>query len=190
MARQKEFDREVVLERAMEAFWEQGYEATSVQDLVTSMGINRGSLYDTFGDKHKLYLEALDHYCQKNVRAMFNCLASAGSAKTIIEEFLYSFVVDPTQSSKGCLMTNTAVELGSHDADSRQRVLANYLWIEETFYQALIRGETQGEIAPGRDLRTLAQYLTSNLQGLRVMAKVDQDPEKIKCILGVILSVL
>ena len=62
MARTKCFNRDEALEKAMQAFWAKGYEATSVQDLVDCMGINRGSLYDTFGDKHQLFLEALDQY--------------------------------------------------------------------------------------------------------------------------------
>ena len=75
MARRKEFDRDEALHKAMEVFWSRGYEATSVGDLVEHMGINRQSLYDTFGDKHSLYLAALDRYREVEGRKLFELLS-------------------------------------------------------------------------------------------------------------------
>ena len=81
MARQKEFHRGEVLHKAMEVFWTRGYEAASIQDLVKHMGINRQSMYDTFGDKHSLFLEALDHYREIQSRKVFEVLERPGSMK-------------------------------------------------------------------------------------------------------------
>src|ERR1700730_2144482 len=78
MARQKEFDRDEVLHKAMEVFWSRGYEASSIQDLVKRMGINRQSLYDTFGDKHTLYLQALDRYREVEGRKIVELLEQPG----------------------------------------------------------------------------------------------------------------
>ncbi|MFA9412981.1 MAG: TetR/AcrR family transcriptional regulator, partial [Deltaproteobacteria bacterium] len=75
MARAKEFDREVVLERAMEFFWAQGYEAASMRELLDTMDIGRQSLYDTFGDKHSLFLASLQHYYEKGMRTVVAQLA-------------------------------------------------------------------------------------------------------------------
>ena len=74
MARQKEFDRDEVLHKAMEVFWMRGYEGTSIQDLVKYMGINRQSIYDTFGDKHTLFLQSLDRYREIQSRKVFDVL--------------------------------------------------------------------------------------------------------------------
>jgi TetR/AcrR family transcriptional regulator, transcriptional repressor for nem operon len=76
MARHKEFDRDEALRKAMEVFWSRGYEAASIEDLVKHMGINRQSLYDTFGHKHALYLKALDRYREVEGRRMFDLCSS------------------------------------------------------------------------------------------------------------------
>src|SRR5215208_4537603 len=86
MARHKEFDREEALQRAMEVFWSRGYEAASVGDLVKHMGINRQSLYDTFGDKHTLYLAALDRYREVEGRKLFELLERPGPVKRALRQ--------------------------------------------------------------------------------------------------------
>ena len=91
MARTKCFNRDEALEKAIGAFWAKGYEATSVQDLVDCMGINRGSLYDTFGDKHKLFLEALDRY-GKGSLLRADALRQKGDAREILTRFMYFFM--------------------------------------------------------------------------------------------------
>src|SRR4030088_150825 len=93
MARQKEFDREEALQKAMEVFWSRGYEATSIQDLVKHMGINRQSLYDTFGDKHALYLKTLDRYREIEGRKVFELLERPGSVKKTLRQ-LFEGVVE------------------------------------------------------------------------------------------------
>src|SRR5882762_5197437 len=93
MARHKEFDRDEALHKAMEVFWSRGYKATSIQDLVKHMGINRQSLYDTFGDKHALYLLALDRYREIEVRKLFDLLERPGSVKKNLRQ-LFAAVVE------------------------------------------------------------------------------------------------
>src|SRR5918999_1970317 len=92
MARHKEFDRDEALQRAMEVFWSRGYEAASVGELVKRMGINRQSLYDTFGDKHSLYLQALDRYREVEGRKMFELLERPGSVKRALRQLFGSVV--------------------------------------------------------------------------------------------------
>src|ERR1043166_7581204 len=93
MARHKEFDRDEALHKAMEVFWARGYEAASVQDLVEHMGINRQSLYDTFGDKHALYLQALDRYQEVELRKLFELLARPGSVRKALRQ-LFTGVIE------------------------------------------------------------------------------------------------
>ena len=192
MARKKEFDREEVLEKAMDVFWRQGYEATSIQDLVDCMGINRGSLYDTFTDKRTLFLNAIAHYRQTVVEQAFTRLAAPGASKQAIIDHFHTMVDRTIADGKrwGCLMTNTIVELSAHDAAISACTQANLQQIESAFYQALVRAQQQGELSPEHDLRALARYLTASMQGLRVISKVTPDPDVLRDIVKVVLTAL
>ena len=105
MARPKEFDRDQALHKAMEVFWSRGYEAASIRDLVEHMGINRQSLYDTFGDKHALYLQALDRYQEVETRKVFELLERTPSVKKALRQ-LFGAVVKGALCKgprRGCL---------------------------------------------------------------------------------------
>ena len=191
MARRKEFDKEEVLEKAMETFWRYGYEATSVQNLVENMGINRGSLYDTFGDKHSLFQAAIAHYEQTVVKKAISRLEASGASKQAIIDHFYDLIERAVTDSqrRGCLMTNSAVELSPHDPDTASRIAANLQRIESAFKKALVRAKEQGEISSKHDINALASFLTCNLQGLRVISKIKPDREFLRDIAGVTLSV-
>lgn len=192
MARHKEFNREAALIKAMETFWRSGYEGTSMQDLVESMGINRGSLYDTFKDKRSLFLEAVTYYEATVIDSLVKSLeASSASKQTIIDYFnglIDHIEADPEH--RGCLITNTAIELCAHDPEAEKRINSNFKRIEQAFYQALLKGQSQGEISPDQDLHALARFLTCNLQGLRVMSRVNPNPKTLQDVVQVIVSVL
>ncbi len=192
MARHKEFNREEVLAKAMEAFWRHGYEGTSVQDLIESMGINRGSLYDTFGDKRSLFLEAIAYYEETVVRCAIARLQAPEASKPEIIEYFKSLVdriLEDTEC-RGCLVTNTAVELCPHDPETAQRVVNNLQRIEQAFYTALSRAKEKGEISSQKNVQALAHYLTCNLQGLRVISKVNPDRQRLQEIVQILLCVL
>src|SRR5215207_4045492 len=113
MARHKEFDRDEALHKAMEVFWSRGYEAASVGELVEHMGINRQSLYDTFGDKHALFLQALDRYHEVESRKLLDLLERPGSVKRALRQ-LFTGVVEGSLCDggrRGCLMGNAMSEL-------------------------------------------------------------------------------
>ncbi|NEO72760.1 MAG: TetR/AcrR family transcriptional regulator [Moorea sp. SIO3H5] len=192
MARHKTFDPEDVLEKAMETFWLYGYEGTSMQDLVKTMGINRGSLYDTFGDKRSLFLAAIAHYNDTCVKNAIASLQAPTASKQAIIDFFYNLIEGAVDDKdhRGCLLTNTAVELCPHDPQTKSRIAANLRSVENAFKKALSTAREQGEITTNHDLQALAQYFTSSIQGLRVISKVNQDPETLRAIVKVILSVL
>ncbi len=192
MARKKTFDREEALEKAMQVFWRKGYEATSIQDLVDHMGINRGSLYDTFTDKHSLFLEAIEHYDSCVVSEALDHLEVPGSPKAAIAHFFHDLVDQAMadRDRRGCLVTNTAVELSPHDPETSGRILANLRRIEDTLYRKLALAQAAGEIDANQDLRALAQFLLSSLQGLRVMSKTQPDPSVLHTVANLVLSVL
>ncbi|NEQ96026.1 MAG: TetR/AcrR family transcriptional regulator [Cyanothece sp. SIO2G6] len=192
MARSKAFDQVAVLEKAMEVFWQQGYEATSIQDLVTAMGINRGSLYDTFTDKRQLFLKAIAHYNQTVVNTVIERLKAPGAARQAIEDHFHGIVEQVANDTqcRGCLITNTIVELGRQDGAIALQTKANLQQIEDAFFCALLQAQDQGEIGPDKDARALARYFTTTLQGLRVTSKLNPDPTVLQDVVTLILSVL
>jgi len=192
MARHKEFDRDEVLQKAMEVFWSRGYEAASIEDLVRHMGINRQSLYDTFGDKHALYLQTLDRYREVESRRMFELLERPGSVKKALRQ-LFEAVVETALGDgqrRGCFMGNAMSELAGRCKATAARTGSNMAATEEAFYRALLRGKNEGELSGVRDLRAVARFLYSSLQGLVLMAKASQDRKTLNDVVKVTLSIL
>jgi TetR/AcrR family transcriptional regulator, transcriptional repressor for nem operon len=191
MVRTKEFDREAVLDKAMRVFWRQGYEATSLRDLLAAMGIGRQSMYDTFGDKHALFLAALDRYAATVGQPLFAPLREPGPVKPAFRH-VFTEVVDGSLDAvcPGCLMVNATAELAPVDRDVACRAEANLWGAEELFRRALERGQEAGEIDRRHDPRALALYLYNALQGLRVTAKATPDRRVLEQIVDVTLSVL
>lgn len=192
MARHKEFDRDEVLQRAMEVFWSRGYEAASIQDLVEHMGINRQSLYDTFGDKHALYLQALDRYREVETRKLFELLEQRGSVRKALRQLFGEVVVRSLCDGerRGCFMVNATSELASRCKATAARTCSNMDAMENAFYRALVRGKKEGELKGVRDHRAVARFLYCNLQGLVLMAKATQDRKRLEDVVKVTLSVL
>src|ERR671917_1043632 len=151
MARHKEFDRDEALQRAMEVFWSRGYEAASVGELVKHMGINRQSLYDTFGDKHSLYLAALDRYREVEGRKMFELLEQPGPVKRALRQ-LFEGVVDCALGGgerRGCFVGNATSELAGRCRETAEKACGSMAAAEEALYRALLRGREAGEIGGG-----------------------------------------
>ncbi|MDF2694591.1 MAG: Transcriptional regulatory protein [Labilithrix sp.] len=107
MARQKEFDRDDALGRALQVFWDKGYEATSTDDLLKAMGIGRQSMYDTFGDKHRLFIEALERYNAESSAALAERLSAGESPLTALESALFAIADESAASrARGCMGVN------------------------------------------------------------------------------------
>ena len=191
MARHKEFEREEVLDKAMDLFWRQGYEATSIQDLVSYMGINRGSIYDTFGDKHQLFLAALERYLD-NVSQKLQKLENSPTGIAAIREFFLELLESRTgeKGTQGCMITNSTVELILDDPHTASRIQSQLARMEKAFYQALTRAQAQGEIRPQHNLHALARFLVSSAHGSAVIAKTAPQKEVLEDIVNVTLSVL
>jgi TetR/AcrR family transcriptional regulator, transcriptional repressor for nem operon len=192
MARFKEFDRDEALHKAMEVFWSRGYEAASVGDLVKQMGINRQSLYDTFGDKHSLYLQALDRYRETEGRKVFELLERPGPVKRALRQ-LFQSVVECSLAGgerRGCFVGNAVSELAGRCKQTAEKACGNMAAAEDAFHRALVRGRKAGEIKGGRDLRAVARFLYSSLQGLQLMSKATTDRKTLEDVVRVTLSVL
>ena len=195
MARPREFDRAQVLDQAIEVFWRRGYEATSIEELVGRMGIHRGSLYCAFGDKHSLFLAALDRYEEVFHSKILERLVDGslrGRARQAIRDVFDDMVRSCAGQAgrKGCLMTNSAVELAARDRDIAARVGANLSRLEKALFTAVRSAQADGELSSRLDARALARFLASSLQGLRVMGMSCSDRTVLRDVARVTLSVL
>ena len=192
MARTKAFNEEDVLDKAVEVFWVKGYEAASMQDLVDAMGIQRGSLYATFGSKQQLFLLSLERYGKVVVSKLLDILESKTSAIESIEMFFAQLVEHLLTAGplRSCLVTNSAIERGLSDEETRKKVQHLLNALEKGFYNTLKRARKNGEISEELDLRTVANFLTSNIQGLLVMGKVCSERSVLEGINQITLSIL
>ena len=191
MARPKEFDKNRVLDKAMEVFWCRGYEATTMQDLVEAMEINRQSIYDTFGDKHALFLAAFDHYEAIVVNDFLTSLDRPGPVRPAIEGLFEAIVQgSPGDRQRGCMISNLTVELAGRDETVAAKIANNFEVMVAGFYKALVRAQAQGEINTTLDLHSVAHYFFSTFQGLRVSAKATTDQQVLQNVVEVALSVL
>lgn len=192
MARTKDFNEEEVLDKAIEIFWNKGYNGTSMQDLVEGLGISRSSMYDTYGDKHSLFVAALERYKNRAHKSMACLSENTPSAKEAIKKLLdltTSEILKDNQH-KGCFLVNAAVEVAAHDQEINKVICENDKAIEGFFYQAIKRGQENGEISTSHDAMALARFIINNITGLRVAAKSTTDKKIFTDILAVTMSVL
>lgn len=173
----------------MHVFWDQGYEATTLPDLLAAMGIARQSLYDTFGDKHALFLHALARYDAARGAELRACLEGATSVRRAFRELFLS-IVDATIPAKrrGCMGITAAVELGAHDPAVAKASARRQRVVEAVFFRALEAARESGEIPRAKDTRALARFLVAALAGLRVSAATAPDPAALHDIVDITLQ--
>ena len=190
MARSKEFDETVVLRKAMELFWEQGYEKTSMQDLVDRMGIHRRSIYDTFGDKRSLFLASLDAYEKFITHEMETIIRQNASVHAAIRDVFLFILRSSDQYPKGCLSVNAAVELSLLDQEIDRLVTAMFNRTEGMFEELIRHGQENGELSGDIDPEETARFLHNNLIGLRVLIKTNYSQKELESIITLALKVL
>jgi TetR/AcrR family transcriptional repressor of nem operon len=190
MARPRQFEVDTVLDRAMRAFWSRGYAATSIQDLVDQTRLQRGSLYAAFGDKRRLFLAAIDRYDRLVTAKLLAALDGSPSGLEAIRRFFRLKVewAGAPARPRGCLVTNSATEIGARDRKTATRVETVLGKIEAAFHRAVLRAQKAGEIDRARDPRALARFLTSSAQGLSVMAALRPERAMLEDIVDVILA--
>jgi len=192
MARPKEFNPDDAIERAMQVFWHKGYEATSMEDLLSAMDLSRGSLYDTFGDKRQLFLKVVDRYCTTFASSKFSLLDQPGPALPTLRRFICDMIegglADPQR--RGCLISNTVMELSPHEKEIAGRLRQALKMAENTFFKVLTRAKEQDELQMGQDPRTLAQFLVTMIQGVIVMIKAGVPADEVKRAAEIALSII
>ncbi|WP_375434369.1 TetR/AcrR family transcriptional regulator [uncultured Hymenobacter sp.] len=193
MARPRAFDEAVVLQKALDTFWHRGYSATSMEDLVAGTGLNRASLYATFGDKHQLFMQALRHYYQRSCQTLTTLTADTDASpldhiRQILELTLHLALDDEEQ--KGCFLVNSTTELASHDADAQVVAGQNLAFLETLLTTILGRGQQRGEVRRTATPQAQARLLISVLNGMLVMAKARSTPQQLRDVVDTALLAL
>jgi TetR/AcrR family transcriptional repressor of nem operon len=192
MARTKDFDENEVLSKAIRLFWHKGYNGTSMQDLVDGLGISRSSLYDTYGDKHALYIKALESYQNSSGSEMCTIISNTPSAKEAIKqllEFITRNMLNDKQH-KGCFMVNAGVEVAPHDAEVNDLLCKNEQQLEDVFYKTIKRGQESGEMKTTQDAMALTRFISNTVKGIQVSAKSTTDKAFFDDIIQTTMSVL
>ena len=190
MARPKEFDPDEALAKAMHLFWRLGYENASMEALMKEMGIARQSLYDTFGDKHALYLRALAHYRDQTNGQMQKMLSEIRSVKDGFRKLLYGLAAETReQHERGCLLLSANLQRDPKDAVVRDFLRDNQARVEAIFLQALLRAQRQEELSAKDDPAALARFFVVTIQGMRAMAKLKSDRKALQQVARVALAV-
>lgn len=192
MARPAQFKREEVLEKAMEAFWDHGYGATSLADLVEVTDLHPGSLYAAFHSKEGLFLAALDHYGQRSAERIEQALAEADSPLEGIRAHFRQLAEDAANpgAERSCLLVNSVLELGRHNRTVQQRVTRHLDTLEALFRGALEAAQAKGELSADKDPAALAAFLMCNIWGLRVLGGTAPTPERAEAVVRQLLALL
>ena len=188
----KRFDPEEALDRAVDAFWLEGYEATSAEDLVQAMGINRGSLYATFGSKAELYGRALERYRARTSGQLRDALAAGGPVLPALRGALHAqaaaLAQDPQR--RGCLLTNACSDGAAQDPVAGAVVQDAIDETRALLSSAIARGQEAGEITRAVPADALAELVLTTMHGLRVLARAGQDLSRSQGSIDLMLAVL
>lgn len=185
--RAKEFEPDEIVDIAMRVFWQRGYAATSIQDLVEGTGLSRSSLYSTFENKQGLYQQALRRY-EAVTTANVKLLSGSGSPRDLIRQLLVRVAEDELGDAqrRGCLIANATLELAGHDAAVAELVAHNFQRLQKALEKLIQRGQQSGEVSATRNPRALARFFVNTLQGMRVLSKGSPLPQRRQCLTDVI----
>jgi TetR/AcrR family transcriptional regulator, transcriptional repressor for nem operon len=173
MARPREFDEVTALEAAIECFWQRGYEATSVRDLAERMGISAPSLYSVYGNKHDLFVRALERYLDHSTRARIRRLEDSLPPKQAIRRFIDEIIERSVndRERRGCFLINSALEVAPHDGELGALIADRLAEIEAFFCRSIKAAQAEGTVPRERNAQDLARLLLGILLGIRVLAR-------------------
>jgi len=191
IGRPREFDVEEVVGRAMEVFQTNGYEGTSLVDLLEGTGLSRGSLYKAFGDKKTLFLAALDRYTAENSGNLKRNL-EAGHPYEAIQAALFAIAKASsfTSGERGCLVVGSAAEMAGKDPDIKGRLKQTFSRMQGLLKAAIVRGQKQGAINSEQSPDALARYLLCLIEGLGILGKTGRAEKEMVEIVNVALRAL
>lgn len=191
MPRTPEFDREAVLTGAMSTFWEYGYEATSMSDLLAATGLSKSSLYAGFGGKHELFLASYDRYRARKGEHLHELLERTPGPEGIrvFFEEIITGQIDPRERF-GCMTTNLAAERGFRDETVCTRVNEDYQALEDAFASHLRSGQDDGTVPADADVLAAASALVTAFSGFQLTVRADLDRSRLRRALEYVLAPL
>jgi len=171
--RTKEFDEDDALNKAMHLFWEQGFERTSVRDLVEKTGVAHAGLYSVFRDKKGLFVKALEKYSAENNNDLFAPLETVDSGKKALDDLFESVVVKMKTGDlrNGCFLSNSASEFADTDREVQQIVIRSFQRQKEALENAIRNGIAAGEISSTASASELADLMVAALSGLSALGR-------------------
>lgn len=191
MARKKQFEEQEILAKATDLFWKQGFHATSIQDLVNHLKINRASLYDTFGGKEELFNKALENYRNQNKEVIKNFLKNQNSVKEGLKNlFLLAITGKKEDQEKGCFVINCMTELIPNNENILEIAIQNKEDFEGVFTEFLKKGVENGEISSQKNIESISSFLFMFYNGLKVVGKTNPCKQELEKTIEVGLSVL
>lgn len=192
MARPIAFDKDSVLDLAMTAFWKNGYNATSINDLVDATGLLRGSLYAAFKSKHGLYVAAIDHYFEQLNKTSFQLLLAPKPPLECITNFFNHLVEESRidKSFKGCLLVNSLLEIPVEDEEVNRQVSDMAGNLSNMFKKLLSQAKKENTLSENSNVDELSEYLIASVYGLRVYNKTRPNSKQLTALVDNILSVL
>lgn len=191
MPSSKNFDVDAALDRAGETFWSNGYEATSMRDLLLAMGIQKGSFYDTYGSKHQAFLTALEKYGERSVSGMaeLRTRLSPRAALAAMFDLIQADCVGANRD-RGCMLVNCALEMAPRDPDAQKVVQAGFKRHEGLIRTWIEQGQAEGDIRADLDAKAVAKTLLGLIMGMRVHARAGSSKATIKTIADQAMSLL
>lgn len=192
MPKTESFDRDEVMDRTMKLFWKKGYNGTSMQDLVDATQLNRSSIYNTFGDKFSLFLESLKRYQRIERGRLHELLIKEESAISALRTFFDNIIerIGIDEENKGCYITNCTAELSAVDRDTKKFLLENQEGVLNLFEDLLSSARDKGEISDTQETKSLALYLFSSLQGIRLTSMLVTDKKALKTVVDNIFQMV
>lgn len=187
----RKIEREEALDRALTLFWTHGYRGTSMDMLTSTLGVEKPSVYASFGSKQKLYLEALDQYRQWVIETVQTLLADAASARAGIDRTTRTLMVRGRRPKrKGCFATNSALELSDDDPDVQVLVRQTFAELTAVFCKAIQRAQSEGSVRNDHAAELLAQYLVNGIEGARIMERTKASKRSMEDVAALTLSLL
>jgi TetR/AcrR family transcriptional repressor of nem operon len=192
MARPREFDETAALEAAIACFWSRGYEATSVRDLAENMGLSAPSLYNAYGDKHALFVRALEHYLDRSMRERIERLENSLPPKQAIRKFIGELIDHSVndRERRGCFLVNSALEVGPHDKRLGGLIADRLTELEAFFRRSIRKAQAEGTVPRKPVAKDLARLLLGVVLGIRVLARVRPERASLESLARPVLALL
>ena len=182
MARNREFDPEQALEKALELFWRDGYAETTMRDVVTYTGVAHAGLYNAFGGKQELFKKALIHHRNTNMAWLLKDLESPGSSRPEIEGFFETIlhIIKTGNFENGCFMVNTGIAFGGKSDEIMNNIHSHIEQMVQAFQGALLRAKEKGEVRANLDPQATAEFLVTVFNGSATLARARSPFDRIE----------